>query len=85
MNIKARIKEQGWTLEQLAKEMTNRNGEKGISQPSVSQVINGNPTLDKLQEIAGIIGISVSELLSEKKDSGFCCPNCGTKLKIVKE
>lgn len=66
MDIKKVIKESGWTLERLAAEMTNKNGLKGISQPSVSQIVNGNPTLDKLQEIARIIGIPVSELVRDE-------------------
>ena len=83
MNIKKVIKDKGWTLEQLAAEMKNKKGEKGISQASVSQLLSGNPTLDKLQEIASIIGISVSELLAdEPQHNGFTCPKCGAVLKI---
>lgn len=82
MDIKKVIKDSGWTLERLAAEMTNKNGQKGISQPSVSQIVNGNPTLDKLQEIAGIIGISVSELVMDenKEDNAITCPHCGGKI-----
>lgn len=84
MDIKKVIKEQGWTLEKLANEMTNKNGEKGITQSSVSQIVNGNPTLDKLQEIASIIGVSVSELVSEGEEdkNTITCPNCGKKFKM---
>lgn len=84
MDIKKVIKEKGWTLEKLASEMKNRNGEKGITQSSVSQILNGNPTLDKLVEIADILGISVSELLSD--NYVVKCPKCGAKLEIeIKE
>lgn len=84
MDIKRVIKEKGWTLEKLAAEMKNRNGEKGITQSSVSQMLNGNPTLDKLVEIADILGISVSELLSDEYVAK--CPKCGAKLEIeIKE
>lgn len=84
MDIKRVIKEKGWTLEKLAAEMKNRNGEKGITQSSVSQMLNGNPTLDKLVEIADILGISVSELLSD--EYVVKCPKCGAKLEIeIKE
>lgn len=84
MDIKKVIKEKGWTLEKLAAEMKNRNGEKGITQSSVSQMLNGNPTLDKLVEIADILGISVSELLSD--EYVVKCPKCGAKLEIeIKE
>lgn len=59
MNIKNVIKSHGWTIEKVAAKMK-------ISQPSLSSIINGNPTLAKLQEIASIIGISVSELLADE-------------------
>ena len=85
MNIKKVIKNKGWTLEQLATEMTNKKGEKGVSHASVSQIINGNPTLDKLQEIANIIGISVSELVRDENDirkTSVTCPHCGKDIQI---
>ena len=63
--------------------MTNKNGEKGITQSSLSQIINGNLSLDKLREIASIIGVSVSELLQDKEDNTIVCPKCGTKLKVI--
>ncbi len=69
MNIKKVIREHGWTLERLASEMKGKDGTKGISQPSVSSIINGNPTLDKLQEIAQIIGVSLSELVADNNTS----------------
>lgn len=86
MDIKKVIKDSGWTLERLAAEMTNKTGQKGISQPSVSQIVNGNPTLDKLQEIARIIGVPVSELVrdEDKEDNTTVCPFCGKKIKIEK-
>ena len=69
MNIKKVIREHGWTLERLASEMKGKDGTKGISQPSVSSIIKGNPTLDKLQEIAQIIGVSLSELVADNNTS----------------
>ena len=84
MEIKKVIKERGWTLEKLAAEMTNKQGGKGISQPTVSQIINGNPSLDKLKEIASIIGVTVSDLLRDEDDNTFVCPNCGAKLELKK-
>lgn len=64
--------------------MTNKQGGKGISQPTVSQIINGNPSLDKLKEIASIIGVTVSDLLRDEDDNTFVCPNCGAKLELKK-
>lgn len=91
MNIKKRIKESGWTMESLAAEMKGKNGEKGISQSAVSQLINGNPSLDKLIEIASIIGISVSELLSDEEPTKaegtivITCPHCNNILSVKVE
>ena len=85
MNIKKVLKNRGWTMERLASEMKNKNGEKGVSQASVSQLINGNPTFDKLQEIADILGITVSELVSDEEDIGnpsITCPKCGAKFEL---
>lgn len=87
MSIKEQIQKRGFTISQVAALMTNKNGEKGMSQSSLSQIINGNPSLDKLKEIASILGISVSELLKEDNESTFVftCPKCGMKLKLVED
>lgn len=90
MNIKKVIKENGWTLERLAAEMKNKNGEKGVSQASMSQLINGNPTIDKLIEIASIIGIPVSKLVADEEDSQnegnyIRCPKCGARFELKEE
>lgn len=85
MNIKRVIKEKGWTLEKLAAEMTGKDGKKGISQPSVSSIVNGNPTIDKLQEIADIIGVSVADLVrdsDEQHSTSLTCPHCGKEINI---
>lgn len=85
MNIKKVIQMRGWTLAKLACEMTGKDGVKGISQPSVSSIINGNPTIDKLQEIAGIIGVPLSELVADEKNehsATIICPCCGEPIKV---
>jgi len=69
MNIKEHIQNKGFTISQVASLMTNKSGEKGITQSSLSQIINGNPSLDKLKEISNIIGISVSELLRDENSN----------------
>ena len=88
MNIKKVIKEKGWTFERLAAQMTNKDGSLGVSQATVSQIVSGNPTLDKLQAIAKIIGVSVSELLSdedEQSSTKIICPHCGKSINIKTE
>lgn len=86
MDVKKVIKEHGWTLERLASKMTNkRGGKQGISQSSLSQLLNGKTPLDRLQEIADIIGISVSELVADENDrqNAITCPHCGKIIVIT--
>lgn len=77
-NIKLKIKEHGFTAQKIA--------EKNVSRQAVSQVINGNPTLSRLNDIAGAIGITVSELVADAPASHIepqqKCPYCGHDLKI---
>lgn len=78
MDLKKTIKRQGFTLDGVAQEM-------GISKSAMSQIVNGNPTYSKLQEIATIIGISVSELVSDATDSRTStlrCPHCGKEIQV---
>lgn len=58
-DIKKKIRECGFTAQQIAEKLN-------ISQQAVSQAINGNPSLSRLEQIAGAIGISVSELLQDE-------------------
>lgn len=89
MDLKKVISERGWTLEKLAAEMVNtrKDGKpKGVSQATVSQIINGNPTVDKLQEISNIMGISLSELLREDEPvTTIQCPHCGKSITLKAE
>lgn len=85
MNIKKVIKDKGWTLEQIASKMKNKQGIEGVSQSSVSQLLNGNPSIDKLQEIARIIGVSLPELVADEDEQILKCPKCGAKIKITIE
>lgn len=88
MNIKKVINQKGWTLERLAAQMVNTRKEgnpKGVSQATMSQIINGNPTIDKLQQIASIMGITLEELVHDE-DSPMAtyikCPHCGKDIEI---
>lgn len=88
MNIRKAIKDAGWTLDRLASEMKNREGQKGVSQAAVSQIINGNPTLSKLQEIATIMGITVADLVKEEPEGELWthevrCPHCGQIIRLA--
>ena len=81
-DIKKKIRECGFTTQQIAERL-------GISQQAVSQAINGNPTLSRLEQIAGAIGIPVSELVADNPASHIepqqKCPYCGHDLNIKVE
>lgn len=88
MNIKKRIKEQGFTLADVAAKMKKPNGELGLPQSALSQlIINGNPSFLKMQEIADIIGISVSQLVADDdkavNSSTTICPHCGKPINVI--
>ena len=68
MDIAKRIKERGMKLEDVASRLTNNRGTIGISQPSMSSLINGNPSYSRLKEIADILGITVSELVADDSE-----------------
>ena len=57
--IKEICKEKNIPLAEVAKRI-------GISPVSLSQSLNGNPTLSRLQEVASVLGVDVSELFESK-------------------
>lgn len=81
-DIKKKIRECGFTTQQIAEKLN-------ISQQAVSQAINGNPSLSRLEQIAGAIGITVSELVADNPASHIepqqKCPYCGHDLNIKVE
>lgn len=56
----------------------------GVSASSLSQIMKGNPTLSKLQDIASALGVSVAELFEPQDASQLVgrCPHCGKPIKI---
>lgn len=78
-NIKLKIKEHGYTAQKIAEKLN-------ISQQAVSQAINGNPSLSRLEQIAGAIGIPVSELVADNPAAHIepqqKCPYCGHEISI---
>lgn len=76
MRIQEVCKEKGVTMQELAKRM-------GVTYQALYANASGNPTIDKLNQIADTLGVSVCELI--EKPSGFTCPKCGAKLKLVEE
>lgn len=88
MDLKKAIKAQGFTLDAVAKEMQGREGAKGITRAAMSQLINGNPSISKLKEIANIMGVPLWDLIRQAEEdqqptAGVpVCPRCGAPLVI---
>ena len=70
-NLKETIRRYGYTQADIAQRMKGKDGSLGISQASLTGIINGNPTLDKLIEIANAVGCSVAELVGGCKGSSL--------------
>lgn len=60
LRIKELAKEHGYPLEAVASHLN-------ISPVSLSQSLNGNPTLKRLEEVAEAFGVDVSELFEKPK------------------
>ena len=82
-SLKRIIKSKGFNLEEIASQMKNKNGGKGITQSALSQMLNGNPSISRVKEIADILGVTVSELIGdaparygEVAATVITCPHC---------
>lgn len=60
LRIKEVCKAKGISMATIAKEL-------GINPITLSQSLNGNPTLSRLTEVANILGVEVSELFEPSK------------------
>ncbi len=83
MNIQKVIRRKGFTIAQVAERLTNkRNNKVGMSQGSLSTILNNNPTIGTLKEIADIIGVTLPELVADEPAGsvGSVCPSVGNSL-----
>lgn len=78
LRIKEIAKTKGITITELA-------GNVGITQPNMSNVVNGktSPSLDLLQRIADALGVEISELFAPSQNV-IRCPHCGGVIKFDK-
>lgn len=60
LKIKEVAKSKGMTMAQIAEKL-------GINPITLSQSLNGNPTLSRLTEVANVLGVDVSELFVQPK------------------
>ena len=61
LRIKDICREQGIMLKDLAKQL-------GLTEVGLSKSINGNPTIERLEEIANALGVPVTELFDKSSD-----------------
>ena len=78
LRIKEVIREKGLTVKEVAEKM-------GMSSPSLSDAINGNPTADKLERIATALNVPITDLFEQPATDIIICPKCRTKLKLMEE
>lgn len=81
MDVKAVIKEKGWTQEKVASKM-------GISRITLAQNLARNPTINTLQRIANVIGCNVGEFFKDELPQNqytITCPHCGKKIVFSKQ
>ena len=70
LRIKEVIKEKGMTITELADKM-------GINRVNLSNMVNGNPTVETLNKIAGALEVPVTELFEQPKSgtASLTCPH----------
>lgn len=56
----------------------------GISEGALSKSLSGNPTLERIEQIAGALGVSVPELFAPQPTNTITCPHCGKLIKVEK-
>ena len=78
LRIKEIIKEKGLTVQAVADIMK-------INRVTLTNHINGNPSVKILQKIADALQVDIVELFEQPQNNDFTCPNCGTKLTVVKK
>jgi transcriptional regulator with XRE-family HTH domain len=59
--IKEVAKEKGYSITSLAEKL-------GMTQVSLSRIINGNPTVDTLKKISDVIGVDIKDLFVSTKE-----------------
>lgn len=77
MDLKKAIKDHGATISGVAKIL-------GIGQSALSQQINNNTiSFARVQEIANIIGVPLSELVADEGEGvRLVCPHCGKSISV---
>lgn len=64
LRIKEILKQQGKTMQDLADMI-------GINRVNLSNSLNGNPTLDRLKQVADYLNVDLKDLFKETKKDGI--------------
>ena len=72
--IKEVCRQKGLMMKDLAEKL-------GMSEVGLSKSLNGNPTINRLEEIVKVLEVDFMELF-EREDGTITCPNCGKKFKM---
>lgn len=54
----------------------------GCSYQTLFSIINGNPTIETLKKIAGLLEVPVTELFTESSSGQIVCPHCKKEIKL---
>lgn len=77
LRVKEICKEKGLLFKDLATQL-------GVSDVSLRQSLQGNPTVGTLQKIADALGVEFLELFAPAPTNAIICPHCGKSIRIEK-
>ena len=77
LQLKDLLRRKGMTAKELAVKI-------GISEGALSKSLSGNPTLERIEQIANALGVSIPELFAPQPTNTITCPHCGKLLKVEK-
>ena len=77
LQLKDLLRRKGMTAKELAVKI-------GISEGALSKSLSGNPTLERIEQIAVALGVSVPELFAPQQTNTITCPHCGKLIKVEK-
>jgi transcriptional regulator with XRE-family HTH domain len=75
LRIKEICRERGIMLKDLASII-------GITEVGLSKSLNGNPNINRLEEIANALEVPITELFDKPKEGVIYCPHCGKEIKL---
>ena len=77
LQLKDLLRHKGMTAKELAVKI-------GISEGALSKSLSGNPTLERIEQIASALSVSVPELFAPQPTNTITCPHCSKLIKVEK-